>query len=62
MFPSFPLKCSPEVADALATGQPVVALESSIIAHAFIAENADTAELLEQAVRDRGAVPATCCT
>ena len=60
MFPSFPLKCSLEVADALATGRPVVALESSIIAHGLpYPENADTAELLEQAVRDRGAVPAT---
>ena len=60
MFPSFPLKCSPEVADALETGQPVVALESTIIAHGLpYPENADTAELLEQAIRDRGAVPAT---
>jgi pseudouridine-5'-phosphate glycosidase len=60
MATSFPLKCSPEVADALAAGQPVVALESTIIAHGLPhPENAQTAQSLEQAIRDRGAVPAT---
>ncbi len=60
MAPSLPLKCSLEVADALASGQPVVALESTIIAHGLPhPENAKTAQLLEQTVRDRGAVPAT---
>ena len=60
MAPSLPLKCSLEVADALATGQPVVALESTIIAHGLPhPENAKTAQLLEQTIRDRGAVPAT---
>jgi len=60
MAPSLPLKCSLEVADALAAGQPVVALESTIIAHGLPhPENAQTAELLEQTIRDRGAVPAT---
>ena len=60
MAPSLPLKCSLEVADALAAGQPVVALESTIIAHGLPhPENAKTAQLLEQTIRDRGAVPAT---
>ncbi len=60
MAPSIPLKCSPEVADALAAGQPVVALESTIIAHGLPhPENAKTAQFLEQTIRERGAVPAT---
>ena len=60
MAPSLPLKCSLEVADALAAGQPVVALESTIIAHGLPhPENVKTAKLLEQAIRDRGVVPAT---
>ncbi len=60
MTPSIPLKCSPEVADALATGQPVVALESTIIAHGLPhPENAKIAKLLEETIRDRGVVPAT---
>ena len=60
MAPSLPLKCSLEVADALAAGQPVVALESTIIAHGLPhPENAKTAQLLEQTIRDRGAIPAT---
>ena len=60
MASSLPLKCSSEVADALAGGQPVVALESTIIAHGLpYPENAETAQLLEQTIRDRGAVPAT---
>ena len=60
MVPSLPLNCSLEVADALAAGQPVVALESTIIAQGLPhPENAKTAQLLEQTIRDRGAVPAT---
>ena len=60
MAPSLPLKFSTEVADALADGRPVVALESTIIAHGLpYPENAETAQLLEQTIRDRGAVPAT---
>ena len=55
MAPSLPLKFSPEVADALADGRPVVALESTIIAHGLpYPENAETAQLLEQTIRDRG--------
>ena len=60
MTPSLPLKYSPEVASALAASQPVVALESTIIAHGLpYPENTETAKLLEQTIRDRGAVPAT---
>ncbi len=60
MAPSLPLKCSPEVADALAAGRPVVALETTIISHGLpYPENVKTAQLLEQTIRDRGGVPAT---
>ena len=60
MASSFPLKCSTEVADALAASQPVVALETTIIAHGLpYPENVKTAQLLEQTIRDRGVVPAT---
>jgi len=50
-----------EVADALRTGRPVVALESNVITHGRTADNADTAKKVEQAVRSEGAVPATIC-
>jgi pseudouridine-5'-phosphate glycosidase len=51
---------SPEVADALATGTPVVALESTLLAHGLPAPgNRDAADELEKAVRAQGAVPAT---
>lgn len=50
----------PEVADALAEARPVVALESTIIAHGLPhPRNLEVARALEQAVRDHGAVPAT---
>ncbi|WP_375475683.1 pseudouridine-5'-phosphate glycosidase [uncultured Jatrophihabitans sp.] len=50
----------PEVADALAAGQPVVALESTIISHGLPRpDNLRVAREIEQAVRDGGAVPAT---
>jgi pseudouridine-5'-phosphate glycosidase len=49
-----------EVADALAQGRPVVALESTIITHGMeYPVNRDTALAVEQIVRDQGAVPAT---
>jgi pseudouridine-5'-phosphate glycosidase len=55
-----PVDLSPDVADALATGAPVVALESTIIAHGLPwPENLEVAGELEDAVRDGGAVPAT---
>ncbi len=54
------LDISPEVALALEAGAPVVALESTIISHGMpYPQNAATAQALEQAVRDHGAVPAT---
>ncbi|CTQ33763.1 pseudouridine-5'-phosphate glycosidase [Jannaschia rubra] len=49
-----------EVADAVAEGRPVVALESTIISHGMPwPQNAEVALQVEQAVRDNGAVPAT---
>jgi pseudouridine-5'-phosphate glycosidase len=49
-----------EVADALAAGGPVVALESTIIAHGLPRpDNLRVAGEIEQAVRANGAVPAT---
>ena len=51
---------SPEVAEALATGAPVVALESTIITHGMPwPANVETALAVEDAVRAGGAVPAT---
>jgi len=51
---------STEVESALATGRPLVALESTVIAHGLPApQNLDTAQRLEEIVRERGAVPAT---
>lgn len=49
-----------EVRTALATNQPVVALESTVIAHGLPRpKNLETAKRLEQIVREGGAVPAT---
>jgi pseudouridine-5'-phosphate glycosidase len=51
---------APEVAEALAAGGAVVALESTIIAHGLPRpDNARIAREIEQAVRDHGATPAT---
>jgi pseudouridine-5'-phosphate glycosidase len=50
----------PEVAEALAAGRPVVALESTIISHGLPRpDNLRVAREIEQAVRRGGAVPAT---
>ncbi len=50
----------PEVEDALARGEPVVALESTIISHGLPRpSNLEVAREVEQAVRTAGAVPAT---
>jgi pseudouridine-5'-phosphate glycosidase len=50
----------PEVADALAAGRPVVALESTIISHGLPRpDNLRVAREIEAAVRAGGAVPAT---
>lgn len=54
------LDIHPDVAQALENNQPVVALESTIISHGMPwPENAETAKLVEQTVRDSGATPAT---
>ena len=54
------LEISPEVKEALANGQPVVALESTIISHGMpYPQNVETALKVEQTIRDNGAVPAT---
>ncbi|MBR6826232.1 MAG: pseudouridine-5'-phosphate glycosidase [Oscillospiraceae bacterium] len=54
------LDIKPEVAEALAAGKPVVALESTIISHGMpYPQNVETALAVEQIVRDHGAVPAT---
>ncbi len=55
------LKLSPEVADALRTGKPLVALESTIISHGMpYPQNVKTALECERVCRENGAVPATC--
>lgn len=52
---------SPEVENALRDKRPVVALESTIIAHGMpYPRNVETALLVEKTIYDRGAVPATC--
>jgi pseudouridine-5'-phosphate glycosidase len=54
------MQLSAEVADALAARIPVVALESTLIAHGLPApRNLDVARELEAVVRAAGAVPAT---
>ncbi|BDT69552.1 pseudouridine-5'-phosphate glycosidase [Comamonadaceae bacterium OS-1] len=54
------LDIHPEVAQALATQRPVVALESTIIAHGMpYPQNVATALQVEAEVRAHGAVPAT---
>ena len=54
------LDIAPEVAEALRSNQPVVALESTIISHGMpYPKNVETASSVEQVVREIGAVPAT---
>ena len=54
------LDVNPEVAQALAEGKPVVALESTIISHGMpYPQNVETALQVEKIIRDNGAVPAT---
>lgn len=54
------LDISPEVKAVLDEGRPVVALESTIISHGMpYPKNVETALLVEQTIRDNGAVPAT---
>ena len=54
------LDVNPEVAEALAAGKPVVALESTIISHGMpYPQNVETALNVERIIRENGAVPAT---
>ncbi len=51
---------APSVAEALATGAPVVALESTIISHGFpYPANVECAREAQRVAREEGAVPAT---
>jgi pseudouridine-5'-phosphate glycosidase len=51
---------APEVADALAAGRPVVALETTIVAHGFPAgDGLEVGRECERRIRAAGAVPAT---
>lgn len=55
-----PLSFSPEVADALSAGRPIVALESTIISHGLPRpDNLHAARRFEQQLRDVDVVPAT---
>lgn len=55
-----PLDISHEISSALSRNEPVVALESSVIAHGLPPPvNVETALAMEEAVRKGGAVPAT---
>ena len=54
------LDIAPMVADALHSGKPVVALESTIISHGMpYPRNVETASAVEDTVRNAGAIPAT---
>jgi len=60
MFDDSLLTVSEEVAQAVAEGRAVVALESTVISHGLPSPlNLETAQRLESIVRGRGAVPAT---
>jgi len=51
---------APQIAQALADGTPVVALESALITHGFASPaNLEMARRMEAAVRESGALPAT---
>ena len=54
------LDIKPEVKEAIESGKPVVALESTIISHGMpYPQNVETALKVEQIIRENGAVPAT---
>jgi len=60
MIDSSLIRVSPEVKEALEAGQPVVALESTIVAHGMpYPANLETALAVEAIVREEGAIPAT---
>ncbi len=54
------LNYNEEVTDALKSKKPIVALESTIISQGMpYPENLATAKIVEQLIREQGAVPAT---
>src|SRR6478672_8067579 len=54
------MQISAEVREALAAGRPVVALESTIVAHGLPRpDNVEVARQCEAVVREAGAIPAT---
>lgn len=54
------LSITPEIAEAIASGKPVVALESTILSHGMpYPENVEFAHKVEEVVRAEGAIPAT---
>lgn len=56
----FDIECHPEVSRALEQGRPVVALESTLLAHGLPRpDNLATGREVEEVVRRHGAVPAT---
>ena len=51
---------TPEIAEAVAAGKPVVALESTILSHGMpYPQNYEFAKGVEKIIRDKGAIPAT---
>ena len=55
-----PIEFSAEVTNALASGQPIVALESTIITHGMpYPQNLETARVIENEIRSAGVTPAT---
>jgi pseudouridylate synthase len=54
------VRTTPEILSALSKGSPIVALESTIIAHGMpFPQNLEMAREVEAIVRDNGAIPAT---
>ena len=54
------LSITPEIAEAIVSGKPVVALESTILSHGMpYPENVEFAHKVEEVVRAEGAIPAT---
>ncbi|MFQ7098470.1 MAG: pseudouridine-5'-phosphate glycosidase [Christensenellales bacterium] len=48
---------APEIEEAVRTGKPVVALESTILSHACRQENLSFAREVEKIIREQGAIP-----
>ena len=55
-----PLAVAPEIRTAIANGEPVVSLESTIITHGMPSPvNLETARAVEAEIREAGGIPAT---